>query len=116
MQVGSLPPMVADRPEAFLAKDERLRRQSDVVPVDRVAVRRDVVRVEVEILAVVRHEVEKRLDLLDLLNRPERAAENTPRGYGRRAGSLFFSIFTSTVYSGSTSWMIGAFAFCETNW
>jgi len=33
----------------------------------------------------------------------------------RQWGKRFFSIFTRTVYSGSTIWMIGAFAVCETN-
>ena len=43
------------------------------------------------------------------------------RGYGcinrlqRATGSRAFAIFTSTVYSGSTSWMIGAREFCDTN-
>jgi len=35
---------------------------------------------------------------------------------GHHFGSRRFSIFTSTVYSGSTIWMMGARAFCDTNW
>ena len=42
---------------------------------------------------------------------------DSPRAdHVRRAGIRFFSTFTSTVYSGSTSWMMGALENCDTNW
>ena len=47
--------------------------------------------------------------------RPCIACEGSQRKTTRQWGKRFFSIFTRTVYSGSTIWMIGAFAFCETN-
>ena len=37
-----------------------------------------------------------------------------PAGYAREVRRAFSS-FTSTVYSGSTSWTMGAREFCETN-
>jgi len=51
-----------------------------------------------------------------MLNAQGEVRAGPPDSPQRATGTRFLSIFTSTVYSGSTSWMTGAWAFWETNW